>query len=321
MGGVSFLTPLDTLFVLAAALPLAAFTATERRAGRIRRLLDAPAPRRRTMIPIAVALTLLIALVAVAAAQPVVSRQQLVSERADAQAFFLFDTSTSMRAAPGPGRPSRLTRAKRIALRLRASLGDVPVGIASMIDRTLPNLLPTTDAALFKRTLAQSVAIDSPPPSQRYRGRATSFQALVPFVESHFYAQGVRRRLLIVFTDGEVLPISPYLSGELQNKLTPIFVHMSANGERIYRRGGRPDPQYVSDPSSMATLDEIASTLGSGHAYAESDVAQVARAARAAVGTGGTRTHVSAYARIALAPWFVLGGIAPLAFLLWRRNA
>ena len=34
--GVSFLTPLDGLFALAAAVPLAALVATERRSGRIR---------------------------------------------------------------------------------------------------------------------------------------------------------------------------------------------------------------------------------------------------------------------------------------------
>jgi hypothetical protein len=27
----------------------------------------------------------------------------------------------------------------------------------------------------------------------------------------------------------------------------------------------------------------------------------------------------AAYARVPLAPWFVLAAIAPLAFLLWRR--
>ena len=31
-------------------------------------------------------------------------------------------------------------------------------------------------------------------------------------------------------------------------------------------------------------------------------------------------TQVLGYARVALAPWFVLAGIIPLAFLLYRRN-
>jgi hypothetical protein len=321
MHGLSFLTPLDTLFALAAALPLAAFAATERRAGRIRQVLSLPPPRRRTVIPVAVALTALISLVAVAAAQPVVVRERLVSERADAQAIFLFDTSLSMGASRGPGEPSRLVRAKRIALRLRAKLQDVPVGIGSMTDRSLPNLLPTTDPALFRRTLLQSVAIDRPPPSQRYGGRATTFEALVPIGESGFFSQGIRRRLLVVFTDGEASKLSPFLNVSLHRHMTPFFVHVWAAGERIYRRSGRPDPAYVSDPSSGAALDRFAVLAGGHGAFSEDQPGSIARAARDAVGYGSARTHVDAYARTALAPWFVLAGAAPLAFLLWRRNA
>jgi hypothetical protein len=320
MGDVSFLTPLDALFALLAVLPLAALVAAERRSGRIRRTLALPPPRRLAVVPVVVALTALTSLVAVAAAQPIVVRQRLVQERADAQAFFVFDTSLSMQASPGPGRADRLARAKQLALRLRATLPDVPVGIATMTDRTLPNLMPTTDPALFARTLSQSVAIDSPPPSQVYNGRATSFEALVPLVQSNFYAQGVQRRLLVVFTDGESSKVSPYLSATLQQRVAPVFVHVSREGEQIYR-GGRVDKKYVSDPTSFAALNQLASITGGGHAYTEQESAQVAKAARAAVGFAGKRTHVAAYARVALAPWFVLGGVLPLAFLLWRRNA
>jgi hypothetical protein len=320
MHGLSFLTPLDALFALAVALPLAAFFATERRAGRIRRVLSLPSPRRRAVFPVACALTVLVSLVAVAAAQPVVVRQRIVSQRADAQAFFLFDTSLSMRASGGPGEPSRLARAKRFALRLRARLADVPVGIVSMTDRSLPNLLPNTDVALFRRTLNQSVGIDRPPPSQVYQGRATSFQALVPLVDSHFFPPGVQRRLLVVFTDGESSKISPYLSISLHHRVTPVFVHVWAPGEQIFGRSGRPDPNYVSDPSSAAALDHLAEITGDSHSFTEAQLGRVAQAARNAVGEGGTQMHVDTYARVALAPWFVLAGMVPLAFLLWRRN-
>jgi hypothetical protein len=321
MHGLSFLTPLDALFALAAALPLAALLAAERRAGRIRQVLSLPAPRRRAVIPVAVALTVLTSLVAVAAAEPVVVRQRLVSQRADAEAFFLFDTSLSMRASARPGKPSRLVRAKRIALRLRAKLPDVPIGIASMTDRSLPNLLPTTDIALFRRTLLQSVAVDHPPPSHVYSGRATSFDALAPIIESHFFSQGVQRRLLVVFTDGESSRISPLLNTTLQRRVATVFVHVWARGERIYGRDGRPDPKYVSDPGSAAALDHFAALTGGRHSFTEKQMGPVAGAARDAVAYAGTHTHVTAYARVALAPWFVLAGAVPLAFLLWRRNA
>src|SRR5437763_13725222 len=158
MLGVSFLTPLDALFVLAGAVPVATLLASRRRASQIRRLLGAIGSRPRAALPALVALVLLAALVAVAAAQPVVIRNRMVSERADAQAFVLFDTSTSMRASAAPGRPTRLARAKRLALRLQRALPDVPMGVASMTDRSLPNLLPTTDPTLLSRPVNQAIA-------------------------------------------------------------------------------------------------------------------------------------------------------------------
>src|SRR5712691_2851454 len=277
--GVSFLTPLDGLFVLAAALPLGALLLTERRAARILRLLSVIGHRRRAVVPVVAALMALSALVAVAAAQPVVVRQQLVSERADAQAFVLFDTSLSMRASAGPGKPSRLQRAKQMAIRLQRSLSDVPFGIASMTDRSLPNLMPTTDQVLFARTARQSVAIDQPPPSQQYKDRATTFDALIPLVGSHFYSEGVQRRLLVIYTDGESAKISPLFRLQLQRRVTPVFVHVWEPNERIYNNG-RPDPHYVADPTSMAALNEIAAITGASRAYPENDTGAVARAAR-----------------------------------------
>jgi hypothetical protein len=319
MLGVSFLTPLDSLFVLAAVVPLGGLLLTERRAARVRRLLAVVGPRPRAVVPVVAAVVTLAALVAVAAAQPVVIRNKLVSERADAQAFIVFDTSLSMRASAGPGKPSRLQRAKRLAIRLQQSLSDLPMGIVSMTDRSLPNLMPTTDQALFDRTVRQSVGVNQPPPSLLYKDRATTFDALIPLVGSHFYSEGVQRRLLVVYTDGESSKISPLFRIQLQRRVTPVFVHVWEPNERIYNNG-RLDPRYIADPTSTAALNEIATITGASHAFPERDTGAVARAARNAVGRAGTRTHIDAYARIALAPWFVLGGILPLGFLLWRRN-
>lgn len=318
--GVSFLTPLDGLFVLVAAVPLGALLVTERRSGRIRRAFGLLDPSRVTLAPVALSLVLLPALVAIAATQPVVVHQHLVNDRADAQAFYIFDTSLSMQASSGPGKPSRLARAKRLALRLRATMPDVPTGIASMTDRALPNLMPTTDARLFERTLGESVAIDTPPPSQPYQGRATEFQALAPVVAANFFPPTVARKLVVVFTDGEAQPISPILGLTLQRRVAPIYVHVWAPGELLYdRRRRKADPRYVADPASTQALAELA-RLTSGQAFSEDQLSKIARASRNAVGYGGTVTHVDAYARVALAPWFVLGGVLPLGFLFWRRN-
>jgi hypothetical protein len=317
---MSFLTPLGALFVLAAAIPAAALVLTERRAAAVRRVLRVHGPGRRALLPVALAIVLLPALVAVAAAQPVVVREQNVSQRADAQAFVLFDTSLSMEASSGPRQPTRLARAKRLALRLEHAMPDLPFGIASMTDRSLPNLMPTVDRTLFDRTVEQSIAIDRPPPSQVHQGRATTFDALAPVVQSNFYSPGVQRRLLVVFTDGESAKMSPLLRLELQRRVAPVFVHVWADGERIYHADGKPDPNYVADPLSTGDLSRLA-TLANGDAVSEHQFGQLLRDARNAVGDAQTHTFSAGYARVPLAPWFVLAAFVPLAFLLWRRNA
>lgn len=319
LAGVSFLTPLGALFALAAAVPLAALVLTERHAQRVRQALAVTGPGRRALVPVALALALLPALVAVAAAQPVVVRQQLVAERGDAEAFFVFDTSRSMTARAAAGAPTRLERAKRLALRLRAQLPDVPVGIASVTDRALPNVMPTTDPALFASTLEESVGIDRPPPSQLYKGRATTFEALVPLLTSHFFSATAKRRLVVVFTDGESSKVTPYLLRTLRQQLEPVLVHVWAPGEEIFV-DGRPDPHYGTDPTSTAALDQLSQLTG-GAVVSESQFGRLAQVARADVGRGGTTRRIDAYARVALAPWFLLGGVLPLGFLLWRRNA
>lgn len=317
--GVSFLTPLDGLFVLVAIVPLAALLATERRADRIRAVLGVVGPGRRSLVPVAASLVLLPALVAVAATQPVVVRQELVHERADAQAFFVLDTSKSMLAQAAPGRPDRLDRAKKLALRLRATMPDVPVGIASMTDRVLPNVMPTTDAAVFARALALSVGVDRPPPSQPYSsGRATNLQALAPVVAGHFFSPLANRRLLVVFTDGESQKLSLYLQVTLQRRVAIVFVHVWQPDERIFSKR-RADPNYRTDPTSATLLDQAAKLTG-GTAIDESRFGALTHAARNAVGYASSRTRVDAYARVALAPWFLLGGVVPLSFLFWRRN-
>lgn len=317
---VSFLTPWDALFGLAAVVPLVALWFAQRRLRQVRQALSLPTRPRRAAAAAAVSLVLLPALVGVAAAQPVVVRRQPLTQRADAQAYVVFDTSRSMSARTARGAPSRLARAKREALQLVSRLGDIPVGIASMTDRTLPNLLPTTNLGLVDRTIRQSVGVDRPPPSQRYSGRATALDALVQLGEAHFYAPGVQHRIAVVFTDGESakLPQDFALVAQLEHVVPPIFVHVWSPGERIFERGGKVDRAYASDPRSAAALEHFAGLTG-GRVFGEDEIGRVAAAVQAAAGPTQATTTVREYARLALAPWFVLAGVLPLAYLFWRR--
>lgn len=317
--GFTFLTPIDALFALAAAVPLAALWLAHTRMESVRHVFSLQSPRRRELVAVIVALALLPVLMGVAAAQPVVVRHQELGQRLDVQVYLVFDTSTSMSARTGPQGLTRLERAKQEAEEVIPKLGDIPVGVASMTDRVLPYLMPTPNHLLIRRTLAQSVGIDLPPPSQVYTGRATTFSALYPVPYSNFYSPGVRHRILVVFTDGEAAHISA-VGYELARAMTvhPLFVHVWAPTERIYVHG-RVDPNYRPDPTSARALSRFA-TAAHGRVFAENDLDTLAQTIRAEAGSTPVTTDVLGYARVALAPWFVLAGIIPLAFLLYRRN-
>jgi hypothetical protein len=318
----TFLTPIDALFALAAAVPLAALWLAHKRMEHVRRFFSLTSPRRRELAGVAASLALLPVLMGVAAAQPVVVQRHLLPQRLDVQAFFVFDTSRSMTARTGPRGPSRLERAKRDAETVIPKLGDIPVGVASWTDRVLPDLMPTPNSALIRRTIQQSVGINRPPPSAIYSGRATTFSALYPIPISNFYSPGVRNRILVVFTDGEATPFKSGVDYDraetLGTSVHVLFVHMWAQTERIYVHG-RVDPRYMPDPTSAAALRRFAAAAHGG-VFGENDLPALEQTIRQEAGSSPVTTKVSSYARVALAPWFVLAGVIPLGFLLYRRN-
>jgi hypothetical protein len=316
--GFQFLTPIDALFALAAAIPLAALWLTHGRMEHVRRVFSLKSPRRRELVAIIVALALLPVLMGVAAAQPVVVRHQELGQRLDVQAYFVFDTSTSMTARTGLHGLTRLQRAKQEAEDVIPKLGDIPVGVATMTDRVLPDAMPTPNHFLLRRVIEQSVGINRPPPSQVYNGRATTFSALYPVPLYNFYNPGVPHRILVVFTDGEATPVSS-VGYELARAMTvhPLFVHVWAPTERIYVHGRVTG--YRPDVHSAGALSRFAAAAH-GRVFGENDLNELTKTIKAEAGDKPVTTPVLGYARVALAPWFVLAGIIPLAFLIYRRN-
>jgi CTP:molybdopterin cytidylyltransferase MocA len=318
--GVSFLTPLAGLFALTAVIPVAALLLMEGRARRLRQLFSLAAPRSRELVTAAVALALLPALVAVAATQPIVIHKRTLTERVDAQVFLVFDTSLSMSARGAPSAPTRLARAKQEAKALIPQLGDIPVGVATMTDRVLPSLMPTTNVGVALQTVDQSVRIDEPPPTLRYHGRASTLQALVPIAGDRLFPPGVKHPILVILTDGEEQAPPPFTgySFAQQIPIPPLLVHIWAPTERIYTHG-RVDPNYLPDPSSGHVLTNFA-RLTHGQVFRESDLKGLLRAIHAEAGSAPARVAVLGYARIPLGPWFILAGVVPLGFLFYRRN-
>jgi hypothetical protein len=98
----------------------------------------------------------------------------------------------------------------------------------------------------------------------------------------------------------------------------PLFVHVWATTERIYAHD-HVDRRYRPDPTSPRALSKFA-TAAHGRVFGENDLHDLEQTIKAEAGSSPVSTAVIGYARVALAPWFVLAGVFPLGFLLYRRN-
>lgn len=318
---VRFLTPLGAVFALAALVPLAVLVQRERRARRVRAALGLAHPSLRSHVPLALALIAVPALIALAATQPVLESTRTVQERTDAEAFVVLDVSRSMLAAAEPGAPTRLQRAQQLAEELHGWLPEVPIGLASMTDRILPHLFPTTDENVFHSTVEKAIGIERPPPALFFSTQATSLGTLEAIPNRGYFSRSARKRLLVVLTDGESRPVdvdlrAAYAKGR---RIETILVHLWRVDERIYETGVA-EQGYRPVSSSAPLLASVAAAVG-GRVFREGESTALREAAAAALGTGPTRERVIEGERRALMPWVTLAALLPLGFALRRRNA
>ena len=313
-----FLTPWAALLALLAALPVTGFLLGTRRAEAVRSALGLrPAPRasrvRRGSLSAAI-----VVLLALAAMQPALRTHSSLRERTDAEAFVVLDTSRSMAAAASPNAPTRLARAKAIALRLGSDLGDVPVGVATFTDRVLPDLFPTADHAAYNSTV-ESVGIEDPPPRD-VNPVATTFDGLPALATQGFFPDSARKRVVLLLTDGESVPFDPGTVASALDRggIRLAVIRVGGGGERVWTNG-RPEALYHADPAgarrSVSSLDE---------ALGEQPGTNAIQFARRALGRGPT-TAVAIEPRIrTLAPLAVLVALAlalAVAFENLGRNA
>jgi hypothetical protein len=317
---VDLLTPLGLLLALGALPPLAALVRSERRARRVREALAVGEPSPRGPVPTAVALVAVPCLLAVAVAQPVLRFSETNRVRTDVEAFYIVDISRSMLAASQPNGATRFERSLAAAKRVHRSLGDLRSGVATLTDRVLPHLFPTADEEVFTATVDQALTINSPPP-RGFEPVGTLFAALDTLRGTNFFDEGVRHRLVLLFTDGETARFNPQdLRAALaQGPPTHFFVvRVWRRGERVWR-GEQPEPGYRSDPRSESNVRLLASATD-GRTYGEASVGGVAPAVRDLIGTGPLRAEGTALRVYALSRWFVIAALAVLGLLLWRRN-
>jgi hypothetical protein len=315
---VTLLTPGAGLVALAVILPLVAFVRTERRAEHVRSLLRLTAPGGSPRVTVA-ALVAIALLVGFAAAQPVLERWEDTPERVDAQVLFAFDTSRSMMAARASGEPTRFDRAAAASRRIREALGDVPVGIATMTDRVLPHLFPTSNPDSFDAVLRHAIGVDRPPSDQAQNARTTDL-GTTRFVAEGNYFRGSQRRVLVIFTDAETkrYDLDRLTDAFSTSGIRTILVRFWAEGERIYSPDGV-EETYVSDASSAEAAERYAQAV-KGETFDEREIPAVTQAVRAKLGPGTSITRVKTVDIEPLGPFVLLAALLPLSYLLVRRN-
>ncbi len=318
---MEFLTPHAALIALAGFVPLATALAVQRRNARARRLLGLPDPGRAARLELPVAIAVLTGILGLAAAQPVLHTERTRLTRLDAEAFVAMDTSRSMLASASARSPTRLDRARRIALRIRAAIPDVPTGIGTFTDRPLPLLLPTSDGEAFAASVQKAIGIERPPPLGSGL-TVSSFDAIAPIPTSGYYTPGTKRKLLVVITDAEsegFSVVTLHRDFGPPPKTAVVVVRVGGGGERVYGPDGLPESAYIPPPATGRQLGTFLEATH-GRAFGEATVPGAEDAARAALGAGPTAKLDTSSGRRELAPWLVLVAIVPLGAVLLRRN-
>jgi hypothetical protein len=291
---------------------------TERRAERVRSLLRLAPPGGSPRLTVA-ALAALALLVGIGTAQPVFEEWDERPERVDAQVLFAFDTSRSMMASRGAGEPTRFDRATAAARQLREALGEVPVGIASMTDRVLPHLFPSSNPRSFDSVLSHAIGVDYPPSDAAGDAKTTDL-GTTKFIPEGNYFRGSQRRLLVLFTDAETKRIDlDELTGAFGSSgIKTILLRFWAEGERVYAPDGV-EEAYVPDPGSASMAERYAQAVD-GETFDENELPAAIEAARSNLGSGSEITLVKTADIHPLGPYVFLAALVPLGFLLWRRN-
>ncbi len=232
----------------------------------------------------------------------------------------VFDVTRSMLARRAPSEPTRLDRSREVAKRLRASIPDTRVGVASLTDRVLPHLFPTLGSNSFVSVVNRSIGIERPPPDRR-ANKATAFSALGDIGRTAFFRRGTARRVIVVVSDGETLPVDLEALRERlgQGRVSAVFVQVWRGDESVFDENGERDPAYRPDRTGGRTLRRVAGAL-EAPVLNEGDIEGLTAAVKERIGTGTLVPQGRQVVSHQLAPHALLAAFLPLAFILYRRN-
>lgn len=233
---MEFLFPFGFLLVLVAIpLTLGVWAYDERTRAIARESTGFSARRVRATLVDIVLLCVAVAFLGAGAARPVKMGFENVGVRNDAAVVYAFDVSESQRARFPEGGENRLLRAQMLARDSSRYIGGVLSGVAAFTDSILPHLAATYSRSELEAAIRWSVAIDSVPTYLQRRGIVTtdfntfaSAQILFP--------QGSARKILVIFSDGEVrdLAAKDTVSPVLKTKgIYLVVVGIGSDDERL----------------------------------------------------------------------------------------
>lgn len=177
----------------------------------------------------------------------------------------------------------------------------------------MPDLFPTAEQAAFDSTVT-AVSIEDPPP-RLVATTATTFDALSALGTQGFFPDTIRKRVVIVVTDGESAPFDPaaVASSLLGHGVRLDIVRVGGGADRVWAANGKPEAAYRPDPAgarrSIASLDEALGPRASG---------DPASFVRSVIGTGPTATITLTLRERTLAFMPVAVALVLLAGLFYR---
>lgn len=317
---LSFLSPAAGLVGLVVVLALVVLRSAVRRSEALCLALGLDPDRRRRTLHEALPLVALALLLAFAAAQPVLSTRQAREGREGVEVIAVVDVTRSMLARRSPTEPTRLDRARAMAKEIRAGLTDVEFGVASITDRVLPHLFPSLGVNSFAATIDRAIGIERPPPDRNAR-RATALGALADMARLHFFETDSYRRVALVVTDGESVPVdlASFRTRMVNGRVAVIFLHVWRHDERVFENDATVVAAYQPDPTSIRELRRVAGAVD-GALFVEGQTREVVAEIRRLIGTGPTVPRGRELRSVSLAPHVAAAAFLPLLVLLRRRN-
>ena len=112
----------------------------------------------------------------------------------------------------------------------------------------------------FNATLDESLAVDRPTMSLAYGDSlGTKIGALADLVTGNYFEDAAKKRVVVVFTDGETLKerLSTLPARFKDGHLRVFFFHYWRPDQRVYNAAGQIIPAYLPDPNTTAVLGNV----------------------------------------------------------------